>query len=241
MFLLKKRKTGFKMPLWYDFVSLIFPRVCESCGNTLLKHERCICAFCLHHLPRTDFHLHADNPLSRIFWGRVNIQSATALYYFHKGNHVQHLVHGLKYKGKQDIGVFLGTIYGEELKKTKLFGDISLIVPVPLHPKKKRKRGYNQSELFARGLSKTMKVEIDTTTLIRTIATQTQTRKSRFKRWENVKEVFVLTDEKRYQNKHILLVDDVVTTGATLEACANIILKSPGTRVSIATIACAIK
>jgi ComF family protein len=229
------------MPLWYDFISLIFPRVCESCGNTLLRHEHCVCEFCLHHLPRTDFHLHTDNPVSRLFWGRVNIETGASLFYFHKGNHVQHLVHRMKYKGKQEIGVFLGHLYGEELKKTTIFGDISVVVPVPLHPKKKRKRGYNQSELFACGLSKAMNIELDTKTLVRTVATQTQTKKSRFKRWENVREVFIQTDETKFRDKHVLLVDDVITTGATLEACAIVLLKQAGTRVSIATIACALK
>lgn len=229
------------MPLWYDFISLVFPRICESCGNTLLRHERCICNFCLHHLPRTDFHLHIDNPASRLFWGRVKVNSATSLFYFHKGSRVQHLIHGLKYKGKQDVGLFLGKLYGEILKDTALYGDVDVIVPVPLHPKKKRKRGYNQSEALARGFSSSMGIIVDTNTLVRVTATATQTRKSRFSRWENVKEVFLLKDTEAFTNLHILLVDDVVTTGATLEACAQELLKIPGVRVSIATIACAIK
>jgi len=229
------------MPLWYDFVSLIFPRVCESCGNTLLLHEKCICNFCLFHLPRTDFHLHSDNPASRLFWGRTNTQTVVSMFYFHKGGNVQHLVHRLKYKNRQEVGVFLGQTYGETLLSVPFFKDVVSVIPVPLHPKKKRKRGYNQSELFAKGLAQSMNAMVDIQTLIRKTATTTQTRKSRFKRWENVKEVFALTDIEIYRDKHVLLVDDVVTTGATLEACANELLKIPGIRVSIATIACAIK
>lgn len=229
------------MPLWYDFISLVFPRVCSSCGNTLLRHEHCICNFCLVHLPTTDFHLHPDNQISRLFWGRAPVHHATAMLYFHKGSRVQHLVHLLKYKGKEEVGVYLGKRYGRELQQSPLFADVDLIIPVPLHPKKLRKRGYNQSEVFARGLAQSMEANIDPHTLVRITATDTQTRKSRFRRWENVSEVFAVNQPDRLSGKHVLLVDDVVTTGATLEACVQELLQCRNVRVSIATIACAIK
>jgi ComF family protein len=229
------------MPLWYDFISLVFPRVCASCGNTLLRHEACICNFCLVHLPATDFHHHSDNPASRLFWGRALVHHVASLYYFHKGSRVQHLVHLLKYKGKEEVGVFLGKHYGNELQKSPLFADVDVIIPVPLHPKKLRKRGYNQSEVFARGLSQSMQAVTDNRTLLRITATDTQTRKSRFRRWENVSEVFALHQPEHLAGKHLLLVDDVVTTGATLEACVQELLKCKDVKVSIATIACALK
>jgi ComF family protein len=234
-------KKGGSMPFWYDFVSLLFPRVCASCGNTLLKHEKCICHFCLTHLPRTDYHLHADNPAARLFWGRVDVGAVTSCFYFHKGSRVQHLVHGLKYKGKQETGTFLGRMYGHVLKSSELFKSVDVVVPVPLHARKKRRRGYNHSELFASGLAYALGVPMDCRSLQRITATGTQTKKSRFRRWENVKEVFALVDTGHFAGKHVLLVDDVVTTGATLEACAHELLRCNGAKVSMATIACAIR
>lgn len=229
------------MPIWYDFVSLFFPRVCASCANTLLRHEQCICQFCLHHLPATDFHRFRDNPVAKLFWGRAEVEAAAACFYFHKGSRVQHLVHGLKYKGLKETGIFLGRHYGRILQRCEDFSDVDYVVPVPLHVRKKRQRGYNQSELFARGLALSMGAVADTKTLVRISATETQTRKSRFLRWENVKEVFFLTDPQMFRGKHVLLADDVVTTGATLEACVHEIRKSGEVRVSIACIACALK
>ena len=150
-------------------------------------------------------------------------------------------MHQLKYKGKKEIGVYIGKLYGEDLKKSPFYSNIDVIIPVPLHPKRKRRRGYNQSEMFARGLAEVFAKPYDIKTLVRTFASETQTKKSRFRRWENVKEIFALKNYQHLINKHILLVDDVVTTGATLEACAAMLLNIPGVKVSIATIACAIK
>lgn len=225
----------------YDFFSLFFPRVCYSCENTLFRHEEVLCSYCLHQLPKTNFHSEADNPVSKIFWGRVNIYHASSLYFFSKGSKVQHLLHQLKYKGKKEIGIYLGKLLGMDLLESPYYSDIDVIIPVPLHPKKQRKRGYNQSEMFARGLAESLVKPIDIRTLVRTYASETQTKKSRFKRWENVKEIFDLKNHNHLLGKHILLVDDVVTTGATLEACANMLLNIPGVKVSIATIACAIR
>ncbi len=163
------------------------------------------------------------------------------MYYFAKGGKVQHLLHQLKYKGIKEIGIYTGKLYGVTLKKSPFYTDVDVIIPVPLHPKKQRKRGYNQSEMFACGLAEAFSKPYDIKTLVRTYASETQTKKSRFRRWENVKEIFALKDHQHMINKHILLVDDVVTTGATLEACANMLLQIPGVKVSIATIACAIR
>lgn len=223
-----------------DLVSLFYPRTCMSCGNTLFRHEETICTFCLFHLPKTHFHKEADNPVSRIFWGRVNLVSAAAFYNFGKGGKVQHLIHQLKYKNHPEVGVYIGKLYGIELQESSFFNGIDLVIPVPLHPLRQRKRGYNQSEQFAIGLCTSMPARLDVHALYRTFASETQTRKSRFSRWENVKEIFAIRDEENLQGKHILLVDDVITTGATIEACAAMLLKVPGVKVSVAAIACTI-
>lgn len=220
-----------------DFISLIFPEVCVSCGKSLAKNEYCICTLCLYHLPVTNYHKQADNPVSKLFWGRANIHSAAAFYSFGKGSKVQHLVHQLKYRGRKEIGVTVGKLYGKELLTSDLFKSIDVILPIPLHIKKKRKRGYNQSDLFAEGLSESMNIEYKTNVLARVTASSTQTKKSRFNRWKNVESIFEVKKPELLERKHILLVDDVVTTGSTLEACAQTILKIPDTKVSIAAIA----
>ena len=223
--------------MFNDFLSLIFPKVCYACGKSLFKTEDCICTSCLFHLPKTNYHLFSDNPVVKLFWGRTNIYSASSLYSFSKGSKVQHLIHQLKYRGKKEIGTSLGKYYGKELKTAPMFSSANIVLPVPLHPKKLKKRGYNQSETFAQGIAESMDAESPNGILIRTYASETQTKKSRFERWKNVEEIFKITSPEKIEGKHILLVDDVVTTGATLEACANKLLEVPNTKVSIATIA----
>jgi len=165
------------------------------------------------------------------------VEAACAYLSFNKGSRVQTLIHKLKYKGRQEIGHYLGYRYGLLLRNSPLFQTVNYIVPVPLHPQKQRQRGYNQSEIIARGLSSSMKILLETTTLVRTKPTETQTRKSRFKRWENVKDIFVVTRTDLFADRHILLVDDVITTGATLEACILALSGVPGCRISVAAIA----
>jgi len=228
------------MSLLDDFISLFFPRICYGCGNSLYKNEEVLCTYCLFRLPKTHFHLESDNPVSRMFWGRVEIESAAAFCYYRKSGKVQQLIHQFKYKGKKEIGSYIGRLYGDYLTKTEAFNNIDLIVPVPLHPKKIRKRGYNQSELFGLGLSQAMNVKLDKTTLFRTRASSTQTKKSRYKRWENVETIFSLRNGENLKGAHILLVDDVVTTGSTLEACAQALLQIEGVRVSVAAMAYAV-
>lgn len=225
----------------HDFLSLFFPEICQSCGNTLLKGEDIICTWCHRHLPVTDFHLDPYNPVAKIFWGRLPIEAATAFYYFRKGTRVQELLHHLKYSRQPGIGIKIGEWYGDMLKETKPYQSAELIVPVPLHPVRLRQRGYNQSACFAEGLSKTMNIELAADFLERSAYSETQTRKDRYHRFENVKTLFKI-NKKRMDEKvrHILLVDDVITTGATLEACANILFDRAGTKVSIATMATAL-
>ncbi len=224
-----------------DFFALFFPRLCPACHNALLKHEEVLCTLCLFQLPKTGFHLLPDNPLCTMFWGRVPLAHVAACCFFRKGGRVQRLIHLLKYHGRQDIGHYMGRMYGQQLRLSGFYDHTEVIVPVPLHPKKKRKRGYNQSECIACGLAESLQIPIDCKTLIRTTASESQTRKSRYGRWENVKEIFAVSDLKALEHKHILLVDDVLTTGSTIEACAAELLKIKGVKISVATLACVIR
>jgi len=223
-----------------DFVNLIFPKVCPACGELLVKNESVICAGCLYALPRTDFHLERDNPVAKTFWGRVRLENATSYYSYQAGSYLRRLIHEFKYKGFKEIGEELGKQFGNELKSTA-FNETELIIPVPLSKKKRKQRGFNQSECIARGLSYSMKKTVNSTAVIKSRNTHTQTKKSRYDRWLNVEDSFKVADTVAIQQKHILLVDDVVTTGATIEACASEILKVPDTKVSVATLGVALK
>lgn len=220
-----------------DFISLLFPELCPACGESLIATEQLMCTQCRYNLPFTNFHLQADNIVARQFWGKINIEAAYALYYFAKGGKVQSLMHHFKYKGMHRIGNLLGTIAGAQLIQNDKFKKIDYIIPVPLHKTRLKQRGYNQSKCFADGLAKKLTGVVNDNTLVRIRATETQTHRSRFLRFENMQEVFKVTNSKKLENKHILLVDDIVTTGSTLEACGTELLKIPGLKLSIATIA----
>jgi ComF family protein len=220
-----------------DFVSLLFPQLCPACGESLVDGEPVICTGCRFTLPYTNFHLQPDNIVARQFWGKLDLQGAYALYYFVKGGKVQNLMHHFKYKGIQQIGNLLGNIAGEQLVKSAVFNSVDVIIPVPLHKSRLKERGYNQSICFADGLAQKLNKVVDNDNLVRVKSTETQTHKSRFLRFENMQEVFAVVNPERLKNKHILLVDDVITTGSTLEACGVKLLKIEGVKLSIATIA----
>lgn len=224
----------------YDFSTLIYPNLCICCNESLVKQEKMICTRCAIGLPRTYYHLNNENPVSQLFWGRVNIEKATSFFFFQKGSKYQKLLHHLKYKGEREVGVVLGSMFGADLNAINFQGNIDYIVPVPLHRRKQRQRGYNQSEAIAEGMSKTLDIKVISNNLYRKYYSATQTRKGRFERWENVNELFAQKTPELFANKHILLVDDVVTTGSTLEACARAILESENAKVSIATLAFAV-
>jgi ComF family protein len=190
---------------------------------------------------KTHYHNHLDNPVEKIFWGRVKIERATSFFLFVKGSPYQNMLHQLKYKGRQDLGIYLGELFGRDLTEQESFRHFDLIIPVPLHPDKEKKRGYNQSRLIAQGISNILKVPVDTEVLNRKTFTQTQTKKSRYERWENVEDVFEIQTDKNIAGKHILLVDDVLTTGATLEGCSQTLLKASDVKISVVTLAYATK
>lgn len=220
-----------------DFVALFFPELCAACGKNLFGGEQSICLSCIYHLPYTDFHTYAQNRVAKQFWGRVALKQACSFLYFRKGGRVQNMMHQLKYNNRPDVGYRLGELYGNTLKKSGVWQMPDLIIPVPLNASRKKKRGYNQSEHFANGLGAALNLPVLVSSLIRPVHTETQTRKSRYVRYENMKEAFIIVNAPALCDKHILLVDDVVTTGATLEACAAELLTISGCTVSIATAA----
>lgn len=221
------------------FLELFYPRLCTVCGQKLISTENYICMRCMLHLPRTNFHTEPENLLERIFYGRVRIERATAYFEFRKGSEYQKILHHLKYKGQKELGEFMGVRFAREIQNSDFIQDIDTLCPVPLHPKRERKRGYNQSYHVAKGLADTLNIPIDNHSLIRKKFSTTQTKKNRYERWENVEDIFELKTPKMLEGKHILLIDDVVTTGATLEACANTIQKGCDCKISILTLAIA--
>lgn len=201
--------------------------------------ESVVCTSCLAALPYTDYHTYSHNPVEKLFWGRAALQAGTALFYFNKGNRVQRLMHQLKYHKDTEVGLTIGRMLGSRVMRSERFGKIDLVVPVPLHARKLKKRGFNQSELIARGISEESGIPMNTEVLYRAINNPTQTRKSRFDRFRNVSGAFQLRNYKPHSTQHILLVDDVVTTGATLESCITAFQKTGKTTVSLCVAACA--
>ena len=222
-----------------DAFCLLYPRLCMACEKIHLPPKQILCTSCEFKIPRTNFHLQKENDFTKKFWGRVNIYTGTSLFYFYKKSKTQNLIHNLKYKGKKEIGVNLGKMMGSTLKKSLLYQNLDLIIPIPLHFKKEIRRGFNQSALFAQGISATLQVPWSSEYLLRKHFTTTQTQKSRIERFQNVENAFEIPRPQFLENKHILLVDDVLTTGATLEAAALKILNIAGTKISLATIAIA--
>lgn len=219
-----------------SFLSLFFPHLCCVCKKRLSQHEKHICLDCLAQLPKTNYHNQPENRLVDFFAGRFSFQRAAAFAYFVKGGSIQQIVHELKYNNNAELGVFMGELCGATLKNGDFISDIDFLVPVPLHPKRQMQRGYNQAHEIAKGIAVKTTKQIDTTTLVRTVNNPSQTKNSRFERWANVEDVFSITDSTVFENKHILLIDDVITTGSTIEACAKEILKCEGSKVSILAI-----
>jgi len=222
-----------KLPPIDALLHLFFPHVCEGCGSDKVSKGSFLCLRCLHRLPFTHFEKFPGNPVEKRFYGRLPLLHASAQYYFTKASLVSHLVHQLKYKGNKALGLQLGKGMGDAIRLAGRF-DADLIVPLPLFEKRQRKRGYNQSMLLCEGMSEVLRLPLDELCIARPMHTSTQTNKGRMERWQNMEGRFVLKDPELIAGKHILLVDDVITTGATLEACGAEILKAPGSSLSIA-------
>ena len=220
-----------------NIVHLLYPEICAGCGSDLLQENNLICANCMNELPLTGFYMHKNNPVEKIFRGRLPLITASAHAYFTKDSIVQNLLHSLKYGGNSEAGILMGKMIGRELKSCEWNKDLFALVPLPLHFTKQKKRGYNQAEMICEGISSAMNVPVLKDVIARRKNTETQTHKTRSERWNNIESKFELNKAADIMNKHVLLVDDVITTGATLEACGAELLKSEGLRLSIATFA----
>jgi ComF family protein len=228
---------GWIKRLFFDFLDLFYPSVCAGCYCKLNKEEKDLCLLCKSTLPKTGFHLIDENPVKKLFWGRIPLHHATSYLYFTKHSKVQNILHNIKYNGHRELAQTVGQMMGRELKNSEQYKDVDVIIPVPLHPKKLKKRGFNQSEHFGIGLAEAMELPLSVNNLIRQSNSSTQTKKNRFQRWENVSEIFAVVEPEKFQGKHLLLIDDVITTGATLEACYQALAKSGNIRLSMASIA----
>lgn len=220
-----------------DFVALFFPRYCRGCHGALVRGEELICTHCILEMPRANYHIEKINPFYNRLKGRLRVKYVMTLFKFVKASRVQHILHALKYKNQPELGVMLGRVYGNDLVQSGYAQEFDLIIPVPIHNSRRRKRGYNQSDEFGKGLSEVLKIPCSDRFMVRKIKTETQTQKTKLNRWENVREVFQVIKREEISGRRILLVDDVVTTGATLEACGNALIAAGCSELSIACIA----
>jgi len=227
--------------IFSNTIHLFYPHICTGCGSDILEEDNLLCLRCIHDLPHTNFAQYSNNPIEKYFWGRLPLAAGHSEFYFSKEFLIQHLIHQLKYKGDINIGFYLGELMGNTLISSNRFNTIDGLIPLPLYADKEHKRGYNQAAVICNGMSSVMNVPVLNGHVIRQHATETQTRKHRTERWENVKGSFKVVKESALKNKHLLLVDDVITTGATLEACGSILLQTENVKLSIATLAYAAK
>ena len=226
------------MNILNDFLRLFYPKICGVCEEQLLINEKIICTVCRHDLPLTNFTKFDENSITQKFYGRIDIEKGYSLLFFRKEGITQKIIHELKYRGNEEIGEFFGNWLGEIVQEKEEFKEVDFIIPVPLHPKKLKQRGYNQVTKFGEKLSNYLQIPYLENELVRVSATKTQTFKARFERFSNVDTKFLLKNPLFFNNKHILLIDDVITTGATLESCANEFQKSQNCKISILTMAC---
>ena len=227
------------MKLLNHLINLLFPRVCAACGNILLEGEDIVCTTCRFLLPKTGYELNPNNPLAQNFFGQMPFNAVSAEFFFSKSGKVQHLIHGLKYHHCRENGIFLGQEIGKSLLKAPDYQGIDFIIPIPLHPKKEKIRGYNQSHVIAEGIRDTTNIPIAENCLVRKVFTDTQTKKSREERWQNVKDIFDVNNPAQLAGKHVLLVDDVLTTGATMMSAGKALAHVEGIKISVVTAACA--
>ncbi|TDE03964.1 ComF family protein [Flavobacterium sandaracinum] len=225
--------------MFESLINLFFPKVCSGCSSFLLTNENVICTVCRHDIPLTNHHLHPENEAFKKFYGRIPVIHTSALFYFHKKGIVQELIHNLKYKGHEEIGTIFGEWYAEDLKDIESLESIDEIIPVPLHRRKLKERGYNQATTFGKALSSSLNVAYNDSLLLRNVYSKTQSKKNLLGRTEGIETIFDVVFTEKDHNKHFLLIDDVITTGSTLEACSRALLKIPGTKISIVCMAMA--
>jgi len=225
--------------MFESLINLFFPKVCSGCSSFLVSNENVICTVCRHDLPLTNHHLNSENDAFKKFYGRIPVIHTSALFYFHKKGIVQELIHNLKYKGHEEIGTILGEWYAEDLKNIDLLKSVDEIIPVPLHPKKLKERGYNQVTAFGEALSSSLNIDYNDSLLIRNVYSKTQSKKNLLGRTEGIETIFDVSFTEKDHNKHFLLIDDVITTGSTLEACSRALLKIPGAKISVVCMAMA--
>ena len=225
--------------MFESIINLFFPKVCSGCSSFLLSNENVICTVCRHDIPLTNHHLNPENDAFKKFYGRIPVIHTSALFYFHKKGIVQELIHNLKYKGHEEIGTILGEWYAEDLKNIDLLQSVDEIIPVPLHSKKLKERGYNQITTFGKALSSSLNLTYNDSLLIRNVYSKTQSKKNLLGRTEGIETIFDVSFTEKDHHKHFLLIDDVITTGATLEACSHALLKIPGAKISVICMAMA--
>jgi ComF family protein len=225
--------------MFESIINLFFPKVCSGCSSFLLSNENVICTVCRHDIPLTNHHLNPENDAFKKFYGRIPVIHTSALFYFHKKGIVQELIHNLKYKGHEEIGAILGEWYAEDLKTITLLQTVDEIIPVPLHRKKLKERGYNQVTAFGEALSSRLNIDYNDSLLIRNVYSKTQSKKNLLGRTEGIETIFDVSFTEKNHNKHFLLIDDVITTGSTLEACSRALMKIPGAKISIVCMAMA--
>lgn len=225
--------------MFESIINLFFPKVCSGCNSFLLSNENVICTVCRHDIPLTNHHLNPENDAFKKFYGRIPVVHTSALFYFHKKGIVQELIHNLKYKGHEEIGAILGEWYAEDLKTITLLQTVDEIIPVPLHRRKLKERGYNQVTAFGTALSSSLNIDYNDSILVRNVYSKTQSKKNLLGRTEGIESTFDVSFTEKDHNKHFLLIDDVITTGSTLEACSRALLKIPGAKISIVCMAMA--
>jgi ComF family protein len=222
--------------MWQDFIQLLYPRLCVVCNETLGRQERFICMHCMIRLPYTRYWLEKDNPAAQLFWGKVQVEWVIPFLHFTKSGMVQKMIHQIKYRNSPELAEYLGMLFGNILKDTDL-SQADVITAVPIHPQRLKQRGYNQSEKIAMGIGRVMGLPVESRIVERRMWEDSQTHKGRYERWENVQDAFVLVNPAAVAGRHIILVDDVLTTGATLEACASSIAAADNVKLSIVTLA----
>jgi ComF family protein len=217
---------------------VLYPHNCIGCGSDVIANENFLCLECLRDLPSTGFAMHQNNPVEKKFWGRVALTSATSEFYFSKGSMIQNMIHEFKYRSNKQAGHYFGNLMGKSLLNSNRF-DIDVIVPLPLFEKKKKIRGFNQAEILCNGISEILNKPVVRKNVIRKIFTDSQTKKHRIERWKNVQDIFYVNNPHELEGRHVLLVDDVITTGATIDACGTEILKIKDVKLSVASLAIA--